>query len=636
MAMQDSFRRIAEKNTKSRRFAVWKMWFGIFISRLFPDRAAIPENIGNSVVINNNMYITKTAITKLVLITDLGLTSPIAFMSEATLAVKQRVHDVNLDYVIKGASYSPNLTSGGLTSRLTQWRRVLDNEESSTDSAERAARLLYSADVARSGIYEIKGRFYIRVKATTGVKVAAALKALENYLDDCNVEYRVIADDVDTHLKYTAMLSNKTISKINDVPYNIFSSETIAELLPDVQGLNDSSGVLLGINERNKQPYLIDFKQSSNAKNILLVGLSGFGKTFLVISWLFDFSSQGYNICLCDIKGEFRSFVKGRSGTILSMGSSSHSYVNTYVFPNKNPEDPIAYFNSRFSESRERLRIILNLSPDKESRGLELIDRILLGFYNNLGVLRENPNTWARADTCVPDTLYEYFMSHVAVALRPEYPDIIPAAISAFKMYLSKDGAAASMFENPISVEDVIETDVLSFDFGLLEDTQVPDEIIFKLRVRDMELIDSEFGRAKKAKHEWVVFVGEESQVVKDFVMETYKNKITLNRAMNYITVILGNSVTALADNPIARPILDNINIFAIGLVYKSSREYLVKEFGLEGYMQELEDMAEENYLDNTFLLVNKMQKNGAPALLRAQVPPDVAEGKMFKNVDTE
>ena len=50
----------------------------------------------------------------------------------------------------------------------------------------------------------------------------------------------------------------------------------------------------------------------------------------------------------------------------------------------------------------------------------------------------------------------------------------------------------------------------------------------------------------------------------------------------------------------------------------------------------ELESLFTNPDYVNTFLLVNKMQKDATTALLRAYVPQRVVEGKLFKVVDTE
>ena len=52
--------------------------------------------------------------------------------------------------------------------------------------------------------------------------------------------------------------------------------------------------------------------------------------------------------------------------------------------------------------------------------------------------------------------------------------------------------------------------------------------------------------------------------------------------SQNQVTVLLGNSVAALAANPLSRPMVENINILCLGSLNKSSRRYLLEEFGLK------------------------------------------------------
>ena len=109
-----------------------------------------------------------------------------------------------------------------------------------------------------------------------------------------------------------------------------------------------------------------------------------------------------------------------------------------------------------------------------------------------------------------------------------------------------------------------------------------------------------------------------------------------LRRAQNQVTMLLGNSVSALATNPNAKGILENTNVLVLGALNKSSREYLVNEFGLDKESEDLEQLCQNPDLENTFLLVNRMEKDATTALLKAYVPEHVVKGKLFRIVDTE
>jgi len=111
---------------------------------------------------------------------------------------------------------------------------------------------------------------------------------------------------------------------------------------------------------------------------------------------------------------------------------------------------------------------------------------------------------------------------------------------------------------------------------------------------------------------------------------------MTLRRAQNQVTFLLGNSVSALQSKPTAKPLLDSINILICGVLNDSNQRYLVDEYDLgENNKKKLESIAEDTRYIHTFLLVNRMQQDATTALIKAYVPEKVRDGKLFKVVDT-
>ena len=48
-----------KKKQKKDRFQVLRMWISTFISAVFNDRGTIPPNIGDNILVTNNVYITQ-------------------------------------------------------------------------------------------------------------------------------------------------------------------------------------------------------------------------------------------------------------------------------------------------------------------------------------------------------------------------------------------------------------------------------------------------------------------------------------------------------------------------------------------------------------------------------------------------
>ena len=162
------------------------------------------------------------------------------------------------------------------------------------------------------------------------------------------------------------------------------------------------------------------------------------------------------------------------------------------------------------------------------------------------------------------------------------------------------------------------------------------DQVMFHLHVMDMITINDEYVSYKKRKGQWTVKLLEESQIVDDWLTRVYTREMTLRRSQNQVTVLLGNSVAALAANPLSRPMVENINILCLGSLNLSSRKFLKEEFGLKAAEAEaLEEIQTNPDMQRRFLLINRMQADSTTAILEANVPEEVSQSSLFKVVDT-
>lgn len=629
-----------KKTNKAERFITARMWISTIISSLYNDRGKIPPNIGNNILVTNNQYITKYSLNSIILVKEMSEETPVGWVSDMIKHVKENVRDVIIDVSFKNRKHAIDVKNSGLDDRERQWAFTLENPYATETSKKRCARLLFTAALVRKRVPTFKTCIFITVRATNGSDLDRGIVNTLGYLEGIGASYRFIKSNIQDTLEYNLMMSDMRSGRVKDMPANFTTTQTQAELLPCTQGLNDEVGTFLGIDREMDGPYFIDFRSSSKAKNIYVLGLSGHGKTFMVLSWLLDFYAQGYNCCIMDIKGnEFNTITRACGGRTLSMRPSSTYYVNTFVMDKdevKPEQSPRVYFDSRFNLSKEIMCIIADLPQDVAAQGEALIEEFLHSAYEQLGVLADNPNTWYRTEKMTPYTVFDQFIEYLSPAIKAKYAEISSKVLMRMKMYMCRTGSSAHMFRDAYSYKELLETKMLTFDFGILESGTAVDPVMFRLRVLFMTLINDEYVSYKKSQGQWTVKVLEESQIAEDYLLKIYSKEFTLRRSQNQVTILLGNSVSALASNPIAVPIIDNINIMAIGVVHKSSTDYLVNEFGLDKYADKLHAIHENPDYENTFLLVNKMQKDATTAMLKVFVPKHVVNGKVYKIVDTQ
>lgn len=631
----------SKNKKKKEKFLRTRMWFYTFTSMLFNDRGSIPPNIGNNVMITNNLYITKNSLSSIITIPEFSETMPLAWTTDLLSTVKDKVPGATIDFVMKNKRYYIDIHDRGLESRINTWTATVNNPYTSTRGSKRAARLLHSVDVLSERIKAYHTRTYIIVRASSGLVLGKAIDEVCAYLDSHDCIYKCIKSNIQTHLEYITMISDKTTSKMKNVAYTVQTSETLTESLPSVQGMNDVKGTLIGLNKKNYAPYYCDFRSSANAKNIAIEGRSGFGKTLLCGAWLIDFYAQKYGMLIMDIKGnEFSAFTRACGGVSIDLAFSSTSYINTFIWRRKDigDLDYIQYTEKMLSLSKDMLMILCSFSDSDDKASCEsLIDSFLQSLYSIIGALPENPNTWDRTETLNPFVVFEYLERWMSYEIRQKYGHIASRTLDRLRVYISRSGSNSHMFRTPIVYSDILNSSVITFNFGLIENTNITDSVSFKLKFFFTRILSDEYGAYRKKQGLWTVEVLEESQIVDDSIMSMYTKTMTLGRAQNKINILLGNSLSALASNKIAAPILENISIFVLGKLTRTNIDYAIKEFNLKDEDEDaLGKIASDPEFEYTFLLINQMQKNATTAWIQAFVPDRVRNGKLFKVVDTD
>lgn len=629
-----------KERTKKERFITLRMWFSTIISKFFMDRGSIPDNIGNNILITNNVYTTKNHITAIIFVYEMSEATPICWTSDLMREVKDQTEGVVIDITMKGQRYYPDMTPQSINSREKSWRATLDNEYMPEEYVRRSARCLYSLDVARTGVNLYKFRVYIKVRAVDGAKLRKGIQAVSGYLSRIGARYKRIQSNIEETIAYVTMMSDKRPEHLKDVAPVVFSMQTLAESMPSIQGANDPKGVLMGYDNESGFPYFIDFKATANAKNIMIEALSGWGKTFMAAYWLYPFFANGFNLAIMDIKGnEFSAITQALHGVTLSMRNSSTKYINTFRWNVKEcfDGDYSTYAHERFRVSKEKMLMMADLNEKEESQAEALLEEFLQYVYKSIGASQTNTNTWSRTEQLNPYVIFDLLERYISLEIKAKYGEVSTKVLERLRIYMCRTGSKSHVFRDAYDYYDVLDSPCLTFDFGILESSTNQDRVLFHLHVTDMTTINDEYVSYKKRKGEWTVKLLEESQIVDDWLTRVYTREMTLRRAQNQVTVLLGNSVAALAANPLSKPMVENINILCLGSLNKSSRRFLLEEFGLkEAETEILEDIQTNSAMARKFLLVNRMEAESTTAVLEARVPEEVSQSSLFKVVDTE
>lgn len=639
VALGTKLKEKSDVQRKRERFITARMWISTLISHFFSDRGTIPDNIGNNILVTNNLYVTKNHLTAIIHIIEMSEYTPVGWTSELIKYVKDQVNGVVVEITFKGQNYHPDITPSAMNSKERTWHQTLDNPFMPESYVRRAARCLYTLDIARSGESLTKQRVYVKIRAKDGSKLKVGISAAERYLNTIGCKHKRVQSNLEEHLAYLTMMSDKKPEHLSDVAPVIFSTQTFAESMPLTQGANDEVGVLFGYDVLSGYPYFVDIRSTAAAKNIMVEALSGWGKSFMASYWLYPFFADGFNLAIMDIKGnEFSAITEALHGVHLSMRPTSTTYINTFRW---NPAevfdgDTRTYANERYRMSKERMLCMCDLPEKQTSQAESLLEEFLNYVYVSVGASADNVNTWYRTDKLNPYVVFDMFEKFISIEIKTKYSEVCSKMLERMRIYMSRNGSKSHIYRDAYSYLDVLEAKCLTFDFGILESSSNNDPVMFHLHVMDMVAINDEYVSYKKRKGEWTVKLLEESQVVDDWLTKVYVREITLRRSQNQVTILLGNSVAALAQNPLSKPIIENLNILCLGSLNKSSRKFLEEEFGLKpSELSILQDIQVNPDMQRRFLLVNRMEQNATTAILEANVPEEVAQSSLFKFVDT-
>lgn len=628
-------RKVKVATKKKIESGIWyKVWLDTFLSNWFPDMDYIPETLGNSIYIGNNIIVTKNSKTALLLITDLGEIAPKSFTSLLTSHLKTKFNDVRVDFSFKSIEYKPNMKSG-IDARVEQWNKTLNKENAHEKSKSIARRCIYTVELLNNKVKLFKVRPYIKIRIGKTDKVNAVVNEALDFLEGLGIETRRIKSNMDLHLQYISMVSGKEPQELKDVPCIICSKETLADMTPNTQGLNDSNGTILGSDLLNIQPYIINFRALPGGKGIYVIAPAGEGKTFLVLNWAEEFYVTNYRIAVDDIKGnEFAEFARACGGIVIDLGPRSPMYLNSFKFDKYTDEDETLHTSSRMNLSKITL---LSLSKAKKENIIateRLIDKFLVDMYRKLGVSQTNRNTWDRTDHLTPAIILKYFKEYLSDDIKREYGSIATDAYDNIYFYFKE---TSPFFKEEIIINDLIDSPVLTFAFDIISDTTIQDEALYTIRVMYKSHINQEYIYKNKKKGLWTVCIEEESAIASDAILAEYNKNFILRRSQNVINILLGNSVRALTENKISAGIMDNIQMLCIGSVNNTSRKYLIEEYQLSDKIQaNLDKIHDKQTFESTFVLVNKMQKKPINTLLKVFVPNEVKNNPIFKGVDVD
>jgi len=488
---------------------------------------------------------------------------------------------------------------------------------------ERSARCLYTLEVAHQRVLK-NTRMFITIRAKDINTLNGAEKIIYENLSNMDCTYLPSYSTIKDTLEYISIIGGRH-NDVKSITPVMTSNVILSQLVANTGSYNDRKGYYVGMNLVNGSHYYIDFASITGARNIYVVAPSGVGKTVLALNIAQSAYEHDSACCFMDIKGnEYSNFIHATNGYIVSLRATSTEYINSWVMHGEDttPELAEAYFKSRISFSKQQIIILSGIRDREQLLELEeLLDEFHDSLYVSLGAIPSNMNSWVYTKNLNPYEIFRRLESYLTPQKRAQY-NLPKSMMGTLRMYMSESGTKSYIFKQEFEYGKILASDTLSFDFGILANTSISDidEDLFRLKFLYMSQLNGEFTTRKYAEGRRTLKILEESQVVSPEITKMYVQEYTLRRSQNQDTILLGNSVQALTDNVIAKPLIENTRGLFIGELTLDARNEVIEQFGLQHLKDLIMIPGSHPRYKNCFLFINKMQSKELYPIIQVQI----------------
>lgn len=623
-----------------------------------------PNINGSQMQIGYSSIITKKTFTRYYTISYLPEETPVAFYNHIKRVFDNANYWVKVSFQIKNRPFYVDFSKAGIQMKLLRWGAILDedaeegNNEIDGDSSGsyvrdlgRANRIKFTKRMLRSYFkirdnnrYTNESTIIIKLQTRDADDMAVAHASLTDMLGVYNVDFKPMTGKLLDFLRSFSIVSKLRKASTTSTPRVLLTNRDLADMTPVRQGKIGFWGIFFGIDKFSGCSVWIDLMRTSDAKNILITALTGFGKSFYLSFQLMFHKAVGNRIFIQDYKGtEFIEFTKAHKGIIVSQTPSKTSYVNKWRIPTRSDftENEL---RGMFTDSVGLAMVEFMTIIDPDEADKKKVKRLFNDFakyvHTKVGVERNNVNTYTKTEKITPNALYDWYVTFTG----PQSQGIVKTYGEQFLLavqndlynYYHKDGARHELFSNEINMDEILANDVVCFDFGMQDTTAnaVPENEL-KLKQLNYETVSSRYVSFNKKRKLMTVKVTEEIQSADEDLLKFTAADISQGRSNNMINYILGNSSGVLfSDNRYSKTIKDGITIMLLGKMHEESREKYIQEFGLHQMRRELDAISNSKEYKRSFLLHCSITEEPITTVVQMVTTHEVAEGDFFRTVD--
>lgn len=416
------------------------------------------------------------------------------------------------------------------------------------------------------------------------------------------------------------------------LPQLLFTDENAAAFSPyKSRGLVGGKGLLMGVDFRSRLPFMIDIFSAPSAEVFLLMGKTGSGKTYA--AWQIALSALARNeyVTAIDIKGrEWARLAPFVNTKIITFDERNACFVNTMRLDDLDLSKVNAneLFDTAIKGTVNLLMLIVNLGENEGAAGdLELVLReAIMKLYSLNGVDPNNPISFKNtANLKYADILPVMETLATTRTYTEAQRKMVSLARARCYAYIGPSGIFAGAFRNEITLNDVLETPLVIYEFNKNQNAMTDSMDV--LRIFMVQFLDSKKKAMLRERNKFLFAFYEELQRCDQFgnLLSYICAEVTGSRSNNAVVVLLLNSLKVL-QGPEAQDIRSNITSFVCGNVESNDIRTIEEDFNNPWLAHQLSLFAKRpNVYRNCFAASVDTGKEILQTVYKVQFPQDLA-----------
>lgn len=478
-----------------------------------------------------------------------------------------------------------------------------------------------------------------------------SIKALYKFCNMNNILIKkvknIVFDFMQRSSPFRVMSDSLSQSFINT---RVLTDEIIANFGSYAPGKLEGAGTFIGVDVMKYTAVYHNFRSSSQAaENILLVGLTGSGKSVVAKSLIGNMLADRINVVVHDRDGEYIPLCKALKGISINLSKSSGIYFDAMRIADFTGDPEIDA--GLFEESRVATTTVFNALANQVT-GMNTDElRIYNDAYNNLlatnGVHLERPETWRNTYALNYSKLYgEIQLLGRNSEYQRRYGDTLKQFVNKLSVFFEPGGLKSYLFRKPITIKDILGSNrpdsppvliVINMEVDAASGNTGADTIDNTLKYLTSNYLSERIVNYFKSQGKFTFEAIEEFQRVckNKLARESAMSKVTGNRKKNAVTCIITNAPKALVEamGDSSTEIVENINNYIIGKVNQKAIPLICDTFSL-AYCENIL----QGFIDNPAVykhcFLTKMRGDGV-AITKQLLPDKYVNSPIFATRDT-